>query len=353
MTLRETVAGAIGAAPGELFFTSGGTESDNFAILGAARAMRRRGRHRIVTSAAEHHAVLDTCLGLKDEGFDVNVLPVGDHGEVSVDAFAGAVGPDAGLASIMWANNEVGTITHLSPLSDLARAHAVLLHTDAVQALGRVPLHVDRPAVDLMTITAHKCYGPKGVGALYIRKGTEVDPLLRGGGQERGRRPGTENVALAVGFAKAAELALKEMEAESARLRELRDRLEAMLRERFTGLLVNGNPGARLPHILNVCFDSGVVPLEGEMLVPRAGSSGHRRHERIGLHFRQHAALARAVGHGARPRHRALCGPVFAREEQQRGGTRQGRGSGCGDGGESKTTASATTLAAPDSLPLA
>lgn len=265
---RETVAGAIGAAPGELFFTSGGTESDNFAILGAARAMRRRGRHRIVTSAAEHHAVLDTCLGLKDEGFDVNVLPVGDHGEVSVDAFAGAVGPDAGLASIMWANNEVGTITHLSPLSDLARAHAVLLHTDAVQALGRVPLHVDRPAVDLMTITAHKCYGPKGVGALYIRKGTEVDPLLRGGGQERGRRPGTENVALAVGFAKAAELALKEMEAESARLRELRDRLEAMLRERFTGLLVNGNPGARLPHILNVCFDSGVVPLEGEMLVP-------------------------------------------------------------------------------------
>jgi cysteine desulfurase len=265
---RETVAAAIGAAPGELFFTSGGTESDNAAILGTARAMSRKGRRRVVTSAAEHHAVLDACLGLKDEGFAVSVIPVGDHGGVSAETFAGAIDPGVALASIMWANNEVGTITNLAPLSDLARAHGVPLHSDAVQALGRLPLHVDRPPVDLMTITAHKCYGPKGVGALYIRNGTDVDPLLRGGGQERGRRPGTENVALAVGFAKAVELALRDMEAESARLRGLRDRLEAMLRERLTGLLVNGDPAARLPHILNICFDSGALPLEGEMLVP-------------------------------------------------------------------------------------
>ena len=265
---REAVAGAIGASPGELFFTSGGTESDNFAVLGTARAMGRKGRRRVVTSAAEHHAVLDACLGLRDEGFDVVVLPVTDWGDVNADAFAGAIGPQVSLASIMWANNEVGTISNLAPLSDLARAHGVPLHTDAVQALGRIPLSVNQPAVDLMTITAHKCYGPKGVGALYIRKGTEVDPLFRGGGQERGKRPGTENVALAVGFAKAVERAVADMESESSRLKDLRDRLEAMLRERFPSLVVNGNPASRLPHILNVCFDSGAFPLEGEMLVP-------------------------------------------------------------------------------------
>ena len=265
---REAVAAAIGAAPGELFFTSGGTESDNFAVIGTARAMGRRGRKRVMTSAAEHHAVLDACLGLRDEGFDPVVLPVTGRGDVDPDAFTAAIGPHVALASIMWANNEVGTISDLAPLSDHARKHGVVFHTDAVQALGRVPLNVDQPAVDLMTISAHKCYGPKGVGALYIRKGTDIDPLFRGGGQERGRRPGTENVALAVGFAKAVELAVTGMERESARLKALRDDLEGRLRARFPALIVNGNPASRLPHILNVCFDSGTLPLEGEMLVP-------------------------------------------------------------------------------------
>jgi cysteine desulfurase len=198
----------------------------------------------------------------------VIVLPANEWGEVSDEACAEAIGPDVGLVSVMWANNEVGTISALASISDHARQHGARLHTDAVQALGRVGLDVNHPAVDLMTLTAHKCSGPTGVGALYIRKGTEVDPMLRGGGQERGKRPGTENVALAVGFAKAAELVMGEMERESARLRVLRDELESRLRQRFPALIVNGNPASRLPHILNVCFDSNPLPLEGEMLVP-------------------------------------------------------------------------------------
>ncbi|MBP1654621.1 MAG: iscS, partial [Bacteroidetes bacterium] len=157
---REVVAAAIGAAPGELFFTSGGTESDNFALIGTARAMGRRGRKRVMTSAAEHHAVLDACLGLRDEGFDPVVLPVTGRGDVDPDAFRAAIDPHVAVASIMWANNEVGTISDLAPLSDHARHHGVVFHTDAVQALGRVPLNINHPAVDLMTISAHKCYGP-------------------------------------------------------------------------------------------------------------------------------------------------------------------------------------------------
>jgi cysteine desulfurase len=265
---RETVAAAIGASPGEIIFTSGGTESNNAAVAGTARAMARHGRRTVLTSAAEHHAVLDACLGLRDEGFVVRTLPVDDRGEVEAEAFSDVAGPDVAIASFMLANNEVGTVTRLEPLSALCLSHGIPLHTDAVQALGRIPVRVDRPRVDLMTISAHKCYGPKGVGALYVRKGTELDPLFRGGGQERGRRPGTENVALAVGFAKAVELAVGEMNAESERLSILRDRLDALLRERFPSVIINAEGGFRLPHILNVCFDSRTLPLEGEMLVP-------------------------------------------------------------------------------------
>jgi cysteine desulfurase len=265
---REILAGAIGAMPGEIVFTSGGTESDNFAILGTARAMFRKGRRVILTSAAEHHAVLDTCMALREEGHDVRVLPVDAGGEVSHEAFSSSVGPGVALASIMLANNEVGTITSLGPLADAARAHGVPVHTDAVQALGRIAVNVNAPRVDLMSLSAHKCYGPKSVGVLYVRKGTVIDPLFRGGGQERGRRPGTEHVALAVGFAKAVELAVSEMESESERVKALRDSLERRLRERFPSLSVNGKVESRLPHILNVSFDSTVLPLEGEMLVP-------------------------------------------------------------------------------------
>lgn len=171
------------------------------------------------------------------------------------------------MVSLMHANNEVGTLHRLEEITGPVRSRGVLFHTDAVQTLGKVPVDVDRLGVDLLSVSAHKLSGPKGVGALYIRKGTDLDPILHGGGQERGKRPGTENVPLVVGFAKAVELAIASMETESARLAGLRDRLETKIRERFPDILLNGDPKERLPHILNVSFDSEKIALEGEMLV--------------------------------------------------------------------------------------
>jgi cysteine desulfurase len=171
------------------------------------------------------------------------------------------------LVSIMHANNEVGTISPLAAISEAARARGVLVHTDAVQTVGKIPVSVEELGVDLLTFSAHKIYGPKGIGALFVRRGTELDTLFQGGGQERGKRPGTENVPLIVGFAKALEIAVAEMEHESARLRSLRDTLELRVRSRFPEVIVNGHPSERLPHILNISFDSGKISLEGEMLL--------------------------------------------------------------------------------------
>jgi cysteine desulfurase len=186
---------------------------------------------------------------------------------VDIDALSAAVDAKTLLVSLMHANNEVGTISPIREIAGVAHAAGALFHTDAVQTAGRIPINVREADVDLLTLSAHKMYGPKGIGALFVKRGTPIQPILSGGGQERGKRPGTENVPLAVGFAEAFRLAVAEMDAESARLRLLRDALEGLLRARFPALLVNGDPENRLPHILNISFDSTRLPLEGEMLV--------------------------------------------------------------------------------------
>lgn len=262
---RGTIAEAVGAEPAEIFFTSGGTEADNLAIMGVMSAVR--GRKGIVTSRAEHHAVLEPCRYLAENGMDVSLLPVDPCGAVDLGALRRQVGGGTALVSIMHGNNETGTISAIPAIAGIAHQAGALFHTDAVQSAGKIPLDVRELGVDLMTLSAHKMYGPKGIGALFVRRGVPVDPMLRGGGQERGRRPGTENVPLAVGFAEAFRLALQEREEESVRLRWLRDSLELRLREAFPPILVNGEGGERLPHILNISFPCEVFPLEGDMLV--------------------------------------------------------------------------------------
>lgn len=264
---RETIAKAIGAQSGELFFTSGGTESDNFAIRGVALAARKKGKTHIITSAAEHHAVLEPCEGLTEEGFDVTVLPVDSHGLVTPEQVRTAITDRTCLVSIMHANNEVGTIYPIKEIAAMAHEQGVLVHTDAVQTLGKIPVDVRELEIDLMTISAHKLYGPKGIGALYVKKGTELEPLLYGGGQERGKRPGTENVPLAVGFARAVDLALAEMSTEMQRLALLRQSLESRIRDEFPAAIINGHPTHRLPNILNISFDSSKLNIDGDVLV--------------------------------------------------------------------------------------
>lgn len=254
---RATVARLLGAAPREIVFTGSGSEADNLAIVGAARAARReRGGTHVVTAATEHHAVLGAFETLRDEGFAVSVLGVDGEGRVAVDDFIRALHPGTVLASIMLANNELGTLQPIAAFAEAARARGVLFHSDAVQAAGRLPLAVDALGIDLLTLSAHKVYGPKGVGLLYVRAGTPLRPLTLGGPQEAGLRAGTENVAGAVGFALALELAERERPGEAARLALLRGRLEAALRGTIAGVHINGARAERLPNLLSVAFEA-------------------------------------------------------------------------------------------------
>jgi cysteine desulfurase len=243
---RAMAAGVLKARPGEIVFTSGGTESDTLAIVGAARALRQRGRH-VLTTAIEHAAVLEACRALTREGFDVTFLPVDGDGLVDPDRVMDAVRPDTVLASIMLANNEVGTIQPLAEIAAALRTRGVIVHSDAVQAGGALDLDVDRLGVDLLTLSAHKIYGPKGAGLLYVRRGTQLEPLFPGGGQERGRRGGTENVPGAVGLAVALHLAATEREEETLRLERLRDRLIDGVLLRVPGVRLTGHRVKRLP----------------------------------------------------------------------------------------------------------
>ncbi len=259
---RASVAALINAEPEEIVFTSGGTESDNFALEGVAYANEKRGNH-IITSAVEHHAVLETCKFLEKRGFYVTRLPVDSSGLIDPDAVKKAITPKTILVSVMHANNEVGTIEPIAEIGKITREAGVLFHTDAVQTTGHIPTDVHELEVDLLSMSAHKLYGPKGVGALYIRKGKgRLVPFMHGGEQEKRRRAGTENVPGIVGFGKAAEIAREEMPKEVKRLTALRDRLISCILERIGNTRLNGHPVRRLPNNTNITIDF----VEGESM---------------------------------------------------------------------------------------
>ena len=259
---REQIAKAIGAKPEEVIFTSGGTEADNLAVLGIARANRSKGNH-IITSKIEHKAVLSACEALLDEGFRITYLDVDKFGVVDIKQLEREICKDTILISIMHSNNEVGTLQPLHEVSGLASSNGIYFHTDAVQSLGSVPLDVDSPRVDLLTISSHKIYGPKGIGALYVRKGTNIKPLIHGGYQERGIRPGTENVCGIVGFGKAIELITKELHENANYVTSLREYALAKFNAVFPEAVLNGHPKNRLPGNLNISFKS----ISGETVV--------------------------------------------------------------------------------------
>jgi cysteine desulfurase len=249
---RERVAACLGAHTDEICFTSCGTEGDNFAILGAWRTARQRGRRAVVTSGIEHKAILGAVHQAAAEGAEERWLAVDASGTVDRASFRTLVRDDVAVCSVMWVNNEIGTVQDIAALAGEAHAQGVTFHTDAVQAFGKMAIDAGQQPFDLLTVSGHKIGAPKGIGALYIRRGTPLEPLLHGGSQDAGRRPGTENVAFVVGFACAAELAVAERDAECARLRRMRDALEAALVARIPDVVVHGRGGQRAPHILNV-----------------------------------------------------------------------------------------------------
>jgi cysteine desulfurase len=259
---RGRVAVLIGARSEEIAFTAGGTEADNMALTGIALANEKKGNH-IITMAIEHHAILETCDHLEKEGYDVTYLPVDRDGLITAEEVRRAIKPKTVLISVALANNEIGTIQPLTEISAVAREAGVYLHTDAVQAVGRIPVDVSELGVDLLSMSAHKLYGPKGVGALYIRKGTRISPILYGGGQERGRRSGTENTAGIIGFGKAAELAGQSLMKEIPRLIGLRRSLVDGILGGINHSCLNGHPEKRLPNNANFSFDF----VEGESVV--------------------------------------------------------------------------------------
>ena len=259
---REQVANLINAQPAEIFFTSGGTEADNTALKGVAYANRNRGNH-IITSAVEHHAVLEPCEQLQKEGFDLTVLPVDEFGRVSVEAVRNAIKPETILISIMFANNEVGTIQPIAEIGALARERKIYFHTDAVQAVGNWPIDVKEMNIDLLTMSGHKFNAPKGIGALYVRKGVRLRSIQQGGGQERHLRPGTENVPGIVGLGLAAEKARLGMAEKVRYTTGLRDRLLAGILAAVPEIKLNGHPTQRLPGNVNV----SVIYVEGESLL--------------------------------------------------------------------------------------
>ncbi|MBR5614541.1 MAG: cysteine desulfurase NifS [Clostridia bacterium] len=259
---REQVAKAIGAEENEIFFTGSGTESDNWAIRGAALANRAKGNH-IITSAVEHHAVLHTCMALEKEGFEVTYLPVDQYGMVSPESVKNAITDKTILVTIMTANNEIGTVMPIEEIGRITKEAGVLFHTDAVQAIGMMDIDVNKMNVDLISLTGHKFYGPKGSGALYVRKGTKISAFITGGGQERNRRAGTENVAAIAGLGKAIELATADVAAHTEKLAAIRDRFIERVLAEIPYTRLNGHPAQRMASNANISFEF----IEGESLL--------------------------------------------------------------------------------------
>lgn len=274
---RETIAGTLGAQSNEIYFTAGGSESDNWVFKATADAYEQKGKH-IITSRIEHHAILHTCDYLAKKGFEITYIDVDENGILKLDELEKAIRPDTILISVMFANNEIGTIQPIKEIGEIARKHGVLFHTDAVQAYGHVPINVDEYNIDMLSASGHKFNGPKGIGFLYIRKGVKIRSFVHGGQQERGRRAGTENVTGIVGIGAAAERAFRVMEQRNKREIELRDYLIAQIEEKIPYCRLNGDRVKRLPNNVNFSFrfvegESLLIMLDMEGICASTGSA--------------------------------------------------------------------------------
>ena len=259
---RETIAGALGAKPNEIYFTNGGTESDNWALIATAEAYQNKGNH-IITTKIEHHAILHTCEYLENRGFSVTYLDVDEYGVVKLDELKKAIRPETILISVMFANNEIGTVQPIKEIGEIANKNGILFHTDAVQAFGHVPINVDECHIDMLSSSAHKLNGPRGVGFLYIRTGVKTKAFIHGGAQERKRRGGTENTPGIVGFGKAVEIAMATMKERTQQEKTLRDHLIERVMKEVPFVRLNGHPSKRLSNNANFAFQF----IEGESLL--------------------------------------------------------------------------------------
>ena len=268
-TAREQIARCLGCMPKEIFFTSGGTESDNQAIVSAAMLGAKQNKRHIISTAFEHHAVLHTLRRLKEQGFEIQLLDVGAEGNITAAQVEEAIRPDTCLVTVMFANNEIGSVLPIAEIGEVCRAHGVLFHTDAVQAAGHIPVNVREQNIDMLSLSAHKFHGPRGIGALYVKRGIELTSLMEGGGQERGKRPGTENLPAIMGMAAALKEECSLMEENAARVAAMRDRLLQGLFQ-IPHSILNGPRDNRLPGNVNFCFEG----VSGESLLLLLDSKG-------------------------------------------------------------------------------
>lgn len=268
-TAREQIARCLGCMPKEIFFTSGGTESDNQAIMSAAMLGAKQNKRHIISTAFEHHAVLHTLRRLKEEGFEIQLLDVGAEGNITAAQVEEAIRPDTCLVTVMFANNEIGSVLPIAEIGEVCRAHGVLFHTDAVQAVGHIPVNVKKQNIDMLSLSAHKFHGPRGIGALYVKRGIELTSLMEGGGQERGKRPGTENLPAIMGMAAALKEECTLMEQNEAKVIAMRDRLIQGLSQ-IPYSILNGSREKRLPGNVNFCFEG----VSGESLLLLLDSRG-------------------------------------------------------------------------------